>query len=75
MTVRAEFRFVAKAYADGTPWIAFEPLQGQLSGEGLPTGIFGFDLPSGTSGERAEEIARFLEENIRSFTFTQMPLA
>lgn len=34
MMTRAKFRFVIKAYADGTPWIAFEPLHGQLKGEG-----------------------------------------
>lgn len=28
-----------------TRWIAFEPLNIQLRGEGLPAGIFGFDLP------------------------------
>ncbi len=74
MTTRAKFRFVVKAYADGTPWIAFEPLHGQLKGEGLPSGIFGFDLPPGTTGERAEEIASFLDEHVENFTFTQIPL-
>jgi hypothetical protein len=74
MTTRARFRFVVKAYAKGTPWIAFEPLDSQLQGEGLPTGIFGFDLPEGTSGERAKETAKYLDENISQFTFTAMPL-
>lgn len=74
MTTRARFRFVVKGYPDDTPWIAFEPLEGQLRGEGLPSGIFGFDLPKGTTGKRAEEISNFLDENISQFTFTAMPL-
>lgn len=74
MTVRARFRFIVKGYASGTPWIAFEPLDVQFHGEGLPSGIFGFDLPKGTTGKRAEEIADFLDENISQLTFTAMPL-
>ena len=74
MTVRAKFRFVVKEGADGTPWIAFEPLQGQLRGEDLPSGIFGFDLPPGTSGKKAEEIADYLDENIDKLNFTKMQL-
>ena len=74
MTIRARFRFTVKAYANGTPWIAFEPLTAQFSAQELPTGIFGFDLPNGTSSEKAESIAEFLTENIDQFTFTKMPL-
>jgi hypothetical protein len=70
MTTRARFRFIVKGYPDGTPWIAFEPQRLQLVGEGLPSGIFGFELPKGTTGKRAEEIARFLDENITQFCFT-----
>ena len=72
MTTRAQFIFVVKSYANGTPWIAFEPRDRKLQGEGLPTGIFGFDLPQGTSGECAEETAKYLNENISEFTFTAM---
>jgi hypothetical protein len=75
MTVRARFRFVVKEGADGHPWIAFEPLDEQLRGEGLPSGLFGFDLPPGTGGARAEEVANYLDENLTSLTFTQVPLA
>ena len=75
MTVRARFRFVVKANAGGTPWIAFEPLDEQIRGEGLPIGIFGFDLPTGTSDPRAEEIANYLDDNVSSLSFTQMPLS
>jgi len=74
MTTRARFTFVVKQNGDGTPWIAFTPQHGQLRGEELPSGIFGFELPEGTTGKRAEEIANFLDENISQFTFTAMPL-
>ena len=75
MTVRARFRFAVKTSADGTPWIALEPLDVQLRGEDLPAGIFGFDLPEGTTGSRAEEIANYLDDNISGFSFTKLPLA
>lgn len=67
MTVKAKFRFVVKANTDVTPWIAFEPLNIHLRDEGLPAGIFGFDLPHRTSGERAEQIANFLNKNLGNF--------
>jgi len=73
MTVRAEYRFTVKAYADGTPWLMLEPMNGVLQGEGLPSGFFGFDLPKGTSGAKAEEIANYLDQHLSSFTFTRSP--
>jgi hypothetical protein len=74
MTVRARFTFNVKGSANGTPWIAFEPLEGQLQGEGLPPGIFGFDLPEGTTGEKATEIAGYLDDHLASFSFTRLAL-
>jgi hypothetical protein len=74
MTTRARFRFIVKGHPDGTPWIAFEPQGGQLRGEGLPSGIFGFELPKGTTAKRAEEVAGFLDENVTQFCFTAMEL-
>ena len=73
MTVRADYRFVVKAYGDGTPWLMLEPMKGVLHGEGLPNGFFGFDLPKGTSGKKAGEIASCLDQHLASFTFTQLP--
>jgi hypothetical protein len=75
MTVRAQFRFIVKQSADGTPWIAFEPLHGQMHGEALPSGLFGFDPPPGTTGKDAERIADFLDTHVAALNFTQMPLA
>ena len=73
MTVRAEYRFAVKAYADGTPWLMLEPMNGALSGEGLPSGFFGFDLSKGTSGKKAEEVADYLDKHLEWFTFTKSP--
>jgi hypothetical protein len=73
MTVRAEYHFVVKAHADGTPWVMLEPMKVALGGEGLPRGFFGFDLPAGTSGAKAQEISDYLDQHLLSFTFTQSP--
>ena len=64
MTVRARVRFVVKEFSDGTLWIVLEPL-----GEPLPSGINGLDLVPETALERAEEIAKFLNENVESVIY------
>ena len=73
MTTRAKFRFVPKQNTDGSPWLTFEPRDGQL-GEGLPSGLFGFDLLPGTTYEQAEEIGHYLGRHIASLNFTAMDL-
>ena len=52
-TKRGEFNFVVKERPDGTVWIAAEP----SGGEEVFKGLMGFDLPFGTTLERAKEIA------------------
>lgn len=69
MTERAQYSFTVKEFADGTPWIAFEPLYQDI--RNLPEGILGFDLPEGTSIEKAEEIASYLDANIDKVSFTK----
>jgi hypothetical protein len=71
MTDRAQYRFIVKETGDGKPWIALEPLERELSGEGLPRGIFGFDLPVGTTYDQAKETARYLDKHLAKFTFTR----
>ena len=68
MTKRASVIFTAKQYADGGLWIVLEPLTAPESG--FPEGMFGFDLPDGTSHDKAREIERFMSENLRAFTWT-----
>jgi hypothetical protein len=72
MTVRSKVSFAVKQYPSGNLFIVFAPVSHGLNGEGLPErGLWGFDLPEGTSGPQADEIARFLDENITAFTFTR----
>lgn len=68
-TYRAEYVFTVKEYADGTPWIALE----QLSENSVPLpdeAFLGFDLPKGTSYEKAKEIARYMRKNLDKLTMT-----
>lgn len=73
MTVRTEITFAVKESASGTPWLAFEGAA--LRGEGLPSGLYGFDLKPGTSHEQAQAVADFLNDNVAKLNFTAMPLA
>jgi hypothetical protein len=38
----------------------------------LGNGFLGFDLPNGTTIEKAKEIAEFLEENIANVSYTKL---
>ena len=68
-TERAQCVFTAKESSAGAPfWIAFEPYGGNLSV--LGNGLLGFDLPEGASFEKANEIAGFLNDNIRAVSCT-----
>jgi hypothetical protein len=69
-TERGHFKFTVKEYASGEIFISLEPL-----GERLPSlgrGQLGFDLPVGTSMEKAEDIARYLNTNLANVTFTPL---
>ncbi len=68
MTERARYVFSAKAGADGNPWIALEPRNKHLSI--LQKGFLGFDLPPGTTPQRAREIEQFLNDNLTFLTYT-----
>jgi len=68
MTERARYVFSAKTSADGNPWISMEPLNKRLSI--LEKGFLGFDLPLGTTPQRAREIEQFLNDNLTFLTYT-----
>ena len=70
MTKRARFQFAVKEYLHGDPWIAFEPTNEPP--DGFPKSLFGFDLPEGTTLERAEQIADFMNSNLSDFTVTPL---
>jgi hypothetical protein len=67
ITVAEEFSFRVKEQEDGSPWIALEP-----NGSGLPgiKGVVGLRLVPGVSFERAQEIARLLDEAVKEVSYT-----
>jgi len=60
--VRVVFR--VQEVSGGEPSIRLEPLDKNLKNLGI--GFLGFELPEGTTINKAEEIAAFLQENINS---------
>ncbi len=70
-TFRASYVFTVKEFADGTPWIAFEPSGGNLNI--LKNGFLGFDLPKGTTYAKAKEIASLLNDNLGDLSYTNLP--
>jgi hypothetical protein len=66
MTTRAQVTFKVRQYVSGQPWIVIEKFLGDLDIEGF----LGLELPHGTTFDRAEEIAQYLNENIQAITHT-----
>lgn len=62
-----KYTFTVKEFASGAPFIALEPLHQDLPA--LKGATLSLNLPGGTSIEKAEEIARYLEDNIESVGF------
>ena len=52
--------FRVQEVSGGAPWIRLDP----LDKNNLESGFLGFELPEGTTINKAEEIAAFLQENI-----------
>jgi hypothetical protein len=65
---RATYNFTVKVYPSGQLYIACDPIGRSLAVAG--DGVFGFDLPEGTTAERATEIAAFLNEHLMCMTYT-----
>jgi hypothetical protein len=70
MTERVRMSFKVKEFPNGQPWICLEPVQEDLIV--LANGFLGFDLPPGTTIEKAKKIAEFLEENIANVSYTKL---
>jgi hypothetical protein len=68
MTQRAKFSFRPSRYPSGEYWIVLEAFHEDL--DILANGFLGFDLPEGTTANQAEEIAAYLNENIRAVSYT-----
>ncbi len=68
-TERARHKITVKEYADGTPFLAFELLEG----DGLasfPDVHFGLDLRAGTTYEQAQELARQINQGVQGLSAT-----
>ena len=66
MTERGEYTFRVKDFENGRFWIAAEPLKGLKRINGL----LSFDLVEGMTLEKAREIAKLMNDNIRSISLT-----
>ena len=69
-TDRADYLFSVKEYANGTPWIALEPMRDNLKVLKPQRSFLGFDLPPGTSLEEARKIADYFSRHVRTVTCT-----
>jgi hypothetical protein len=67
-TDRGDFLFVVKEFGDGTPWIVAEPRRKTIPV--FNDAIWGFDLPEGTTLEKAHEIADYMNHNLKSLAVT-----
>ena len=56
MTERVRVSFRVKEFPGGQPWICLEPIKEDLIV--LANGFLGFDLPAGTTIEKAKKIRR-----------------
>jgi hypothetical protein len=68
MTQRAKFYFKPSRYPSGEYWIVLEAFHEDL--DLLANAFLGFDLREGTTVNQAEEIAAYLNENIRAVSYT-----
>ena len=68
MTERTRVVFRVKKSVSGDFWISLEPFERNL--KVLGNGFLSFDLPEGTTINKAEEIAAFLQENINDISYT-----
>ena len=71
-TDRSRYSFkVSEGGTDKDTWYVFISCEPMGPGVDLfRDGLLSFDLPKGTSIERAEEIAEFLDENISAIAYT-----
>ena len=69
MTERAEYRFTVKELGNGTPFLMLEPMRANLSL--LSKGFLSLDLAEGITYDEAHEIARYLNDRIRSVAYTR----
>jgi hypothetical protein len=69
-TERARYIFSVKEAVNGDYFIALEPFDGNI--ELLKNGFLAFDLPKGINEEKAYQIAKYMDENIKSLAYTSI---
>jgi hypothetical protein len=68
ITDRAKYNFTVKVYPSGELYIACDPIDRNLEIAG--DGVFGFELPQGTTSEQATDIANFMNANLICMTYS-----
>jgi predicted transcriptional regulator len=68
-TERAAYRAAVKAYADGTPFLAFEPMSENM--EFLDGALAALELKQGTTPEEAREVADVLDRFVVGLAVTK----
>ena len=69
-TESTEYKLTVKESGTGEPWLMFEPMRSSL--QILGNGFLGFRLEPGTTYEKAQEIATYINKNVQSVTYTQL---
>jgi len=67
-TERGSFGFAVKEFGDGTPLIVAEPLRESMAM--LKEAFIGFDLAKGTTLQKAQEIADYMNRYISGLSIT-----
>lgn len=69
-TDRALYRATVKEYADGTPFLVFEPMSENI--ELLDGALTSLDLKQGTTLEQAREVADVLDRFVEGLAVTKL---
>jgi len=67
-TERSRVGFSVKEFSDGTPWIMLD--QSSKDMPSLNHAFIGFDLPEGTTLDKAQQISNFMNEHLRNVSMT-----
>lgn len=67
-TEHGSYLFTVKEAADGSPWIMLEPRRTDVTA--LKEAFIGFGLRQGTTIEKAQEVADYLNRNLADLSFT-----
>ena len=69
-TETAQYKLTVKESGAGEPWLMFEPMTSSL--QILGNGFLGFRLKPGTTYEKAQEIASYINSSTQSVSYTKL---